>query len=101
MGKRAPIRPGAGLPCPGCGAVDSGVTDTRAVTVGGVPAVRRRRECKACGVGWATLEVHEDSQRALLGSATGPQLSRALVLVGRIKRAMDAYELEVRSGKPG
>lgn len=74
--------------CPGCGADDDRVVDSRPSPVG--DAIRRRRECRACGVRFTTferLELPPLHVRKRSGSVT--PFDRAKVFEGMARAAKD------------
>jgi transcriptional repressor NrdR len=83
--------------CPSCGADDDRVVDSRPVPAG--DAIRRRRECRACGLRFTTferVELPDLTVRKRSGSAL--PFSRAKVLDGMSRAAkgrVPADELEV------
>jgi transcriptional repressor NrdR len=100
--------------CPSCGADDDRVVDSRPSPDGG--AIRRRRECRACGVRFTTFErvelpellvrkrsgasvpfsvtkVLDGMAGAAKGRVAMPQLEDAAAAVERALRATDTREV--------
>lgn len=100
--------------CPGCGADDDRVVDSRPATAG--DAVRRRRECHACGLRFTTFErvelpellvrkrsgalsafdrqkVHDGMARAAKGRVQAEDLEHAAAAVERAVRAEGTREV--------
>jgi transcriptional repressor NrdR len=93
--------------CPGCGADDDKVVDSRPTPDG--TAIRRRRECQACGVRFTTFERAElpplrvrkrsgvvvpFSRRKVLDGMAGA--SKGRVDAAALERAADAVEAALR-----
>lgn len=59
------------FPCPSCGGSLAMVTDSRPVeSFQGMRAIRRRRECSACGERHTTMEIlRDDALKSRLGIA--------------------------------
>jgi transcriptional repressor NrdR len=83
--------------CPFCGSDDNQVKDSRPVEDGG--AVRRRRQCNACGARFTTFEriqlrelvvVKRDGERALFDRE---KLKRSIMIAIR-KRGVDEDRIE-------
>lgn len=100
--------------CPGCGADDDRVVDSRPATTG--DAIRRRRECHACGLRFTTFErvelpellvrkrsgalspfdrqkVHDGIARAAKGRVPTDDLERTAAAVERAVRAEGVREV--------
>ena len=100
--------------CPGCGADDDRVVDSRPATSG--DAIRRRRECHACGLRFTTFErvelpellvrkrsgalrafdrqkVHDGMARAAKGRVPAEDLERAAAAVERAVRSESTREV--------
>jgi transcriptional repressor NrdR len=66
--------------CAACGHLDSKVVDSRQSDDGG--AIRRRRECLACGARFTTFERRESSLTVLKRSGAREAFDRAKVVAG-------------------
>ena len=67
--------------CPGCGGIDDKVVDSRVAEEGG--AIRRRRECLACGRRFTTYERVEDAALVVVKrSGQREPFDRAKVVAG-------------------
>lgn len=76
---RLPYRPG--VRCPACGTDDDRVVDSRGADEGA--AIRRRRECLACGRRFTTYERVEELPLVVLkGDGTRQPFDRAKVAAG-------------------
>ena len=76
--------------CPYCGADDSRVVDTRPAESGN--AIRRRRECEACGNRFTTYERREHALVVRKRDGRAEPFSSAKVISG-VSRAMAGREL--------
>lgn len=50
--------------CPSCNGA-SRTVDNHHIMLAGVPTMRRRRKCKACGHAWSTVEISTARERQL------------------------------------
>ncbi len=109
-----PTRSGVEVRCPGCGTDDDRVVDSRPAPTG--DAIRRRRECRACGLRFTTFErvelpaltvrkrsgavvpfdrarVLDGMARAAKGRVASPALEDAAAAVERELRGMGRREV--------
>lgn len=100
--------------CPGCGADDDRVVDSRPAVTG--DAIRRRRECRACGLRFTTFErveqpelwvrkrsgalsvfnrqkIHDGMARAAKGRVPAADLEAAAAAVERAVRSEGVREV--------
>ncbi len=86
------------MKCPGCGREDDKVVDSRTVRDG--PAVRRRRECLACGERYTTQEALE-TKPVVVVKRSGERVTydRSKVILGVTKacekRPVSLEEIEI------